>query len=525
MQFINDELGPVGPIGLLPETNPLFCAVIGNNLPKLKSLVESGHCVNSRNHRCNLLLNVAIEYKRIEIFDYLLSLNQIEIDGLDRRGRTPLLYAASEASDEYFALKLIEKGADVNMRDKRDATFLLRAVRRSDSVNTVAVGQLAIEKGADINASDKNGITPLFAACEMGNFDWICMLLYYGADVSIVPECGVLPVFQLSHNLPHDQLSHLREVLYDCTFDDTKITLQLSNLVGAMLCDTSVFSKILKITQDVSYDLSDIELLYRNLLNIKPEDLSLFVEKFGHVAKEMLENFPPLDMLRHISHPMIDFGFGNLDVDVVKMKAIFDVFLESRHVADFVQTSEPSHPIIFHLIDAFRRNRIFPANEEEEITKLICSMLSYGLEVTAADLHAVYSYYGYCQLFKILLHMDIDLTHPVTRGCIIPSLCFDPCKNIEDFRTIFPSSRVLNYYNHPKVKELFLCGITDEEIVAKVKNLPRVPRLVELSRNSARKFVVKRYNIKNSRQFYTVLKWLPIGEMNKRIIALEVKLY
>jgi hypothetical protein len=55
--------------------------------------------------------------------------------------------------------------------------------------------------------------------------------------------------------------------------------------------------------------------------------------------------------------------------------------------------------------------------------------------------------------------------------------------------------------------------------------MPEVASLVELSRNAARKFIVKSYNIKNSSQFYTALDELPIGKMNKNIIALEKKLY
>jgi ankyrin repeat protein len=51
----------------------------------------------------------------------------------------------------------VEKGADVNARDKNDGTPLHYAVARGH----LSVVEFLIEKGADLNARNRYGKTPL----------------------------------------------------------------------------------------------------------------------------------------------------------------------------------------------------------------------------------------------------------------------------------------------------------------------------------------------------------------------------
>ena len=63
----------------------------------------------------------------------------------DRRGNTPLMYAAAFGSVEAVRL-LIDAGADVNARNGFDATPLIWAA------GNLAKARLLLEHGADVNA-------------------------------------------------------------------------------------------------------------------------------------------------------------------------------------------------------------------------------------------------------------------------------------------------------------------------------------------------------------------------------------
>ncbi|KYB26121.1 ankyrin-3 isoform X1 [Tribolium castaneum] len=490
------------------ENNPLFRAVLSDNLAELQTLVESGHRVNTKNAKGCSLLNFAMRRKRVEIFDYLLSLDQIDVDYRDRMHQSPLLYLAGVCFDEYFALELLKKGADVNLTDDSGFSFLHLAARAYCDDN-LRVGQLVIDKGADVDLRGHYGVTPLYAACEEGNFDWVSMLLYYGADPMVPTHRKILPVAVVASNANQDeeQQTLLQEIIFNHTFDNDKICLSLPTLTAAMTLSSDLFVKILDKASSVEYDLSDLQHLVTSLIHVKAQHLELFMQNFGFIIKDMIDNFPPLEVLIKIS----------LDCEMSGLRDIVQVFLDSEYCAEFVQSCDPTLPAISRLIQEFT------IEEEEKFTQMVCLMLTYGLGVTSTDLDAVYNQYGYCELFKLLLHMAVTLTNNCNNVHSIAALYYNPNLSLDDFLNDFSiNSHLLHFYNHRKLKEICLDVIEDGE---KLPELPQVPYLLELSRNAARNFIVSKFKIRNCSQFYTVLRWLPIGEMNKKIIALEKKIY
>ncbi|RZC43149.1 ankyrin repeat and SOCS box protein 3-like [Asbolus verrucosus] len=483
------------------ESNPFFSAVLKNDLEQVKFLVESGKSVNTKNKLGNTLLNYVIAHQRVEIFDYLMSLDSVDVNCVDSFGRSPLLYSATESFDEYFALELLKKGADIHVADDAGFTFLHMAARCASDDHLTA-GKLVIERGADINAQARFGVTPLYAACEEGNLNWIHMLLYYGASATIPSHNGILPVAVISSSIPYVQQIYLQEILLNHTFDEDKISVNLSTLVAAMALDSSLFLKLVDVASDVNHAMSDLKYFYSSLIHLKAKHFRLFVQKFGNIVKDMIENFAPLTML-------VSLG---VDLALPELKEILYIFLKSDYVAEFVQMSDSSYPIITNLVRMFNTPEMVV--QEGEITNIVCLMLTYGLNVTSGDLDTVYCYYGHSELFKILLHMDIEMAEGKgTYGSVMAALYYNPNTEVEVCLDKFSlSSDLFSYYNHPTFKEYVLNKrLVDEKIAAKVKILPPVPSLVELSRNVTRKYIVNRYGIKNSMQFYTVLKWLPIA--------------
>ena len=98
----------------------------------------------------------------------------------DEDGDHLLMYAALYASADCMQL-LIEKGSNVNAKNKFDETALMWAV------HDLAKMKLLIERGADINARAKSGNTPLLiAAVGQSKYEAVKLLLDKGADALAV---------------------------------------------------------------------------------------------------------------------------------------------------------------------------------------------------------------------------------------------------------------------------------------------------------------------------------------------------
>jgi ankyrin repeat protein len=81
---------------------------------------------------------------------------------------------------------LIEKGADVNARDKNGGTGLMSAAMAGN----LEVVKFLFEKGLDVKARTKNGLTVLTAAVGGGNLEVVKFLIEKGADVNVRTEDG-----------------------------------------------------------------------------------------------------------------------------------------------------------------------------------------------------------------------------------------------------------------------------------------------------------------------------------------------
>ncbi|MBO5997963.1 MAG: ankyrin repeat domain-containing protein [Alphaproteobacteria bacterium] len=92
-------------------------------------------------------------------------------------------------SDDYILKKvatMLEKGADVNLKDKKGRPLLMLLIEKGldHAVYTV------LEKGADANITDKNRVTPLMLAVDSDEKDIYDMLIAKGADINARDKYG-----------------------------------------------------------------------------------------------------------------------------------------------------------------------------------------------------------------------------------------------------------------------------------------------------------------------------------------------
>ncbi|MCW3097363.1 MAG: hypothetical protein JWL77_2981 [Chthonomonadaceae bacterium] len=88
-------------------------------------------------------------------------------------------------------LKLLDHGADINVKLDSGDTLLMVAISRSN-MNYVP---LLLEKGADINAQSKDGVTPLLYAAHKGHPQIVRYLLDHGADPKCVGPDGIAALY------------------------------------------------------------------------------------------------------------------------------------------------------------------------------------------------------------------------------------------------------------------------------------------------------------------------------------------
>lgn len=151
--------------------------------------------------RSNLkLLFLAIHERDLELVKFILE-KEVDVDGTNVEGRTPLIEAVHEKS---FAIAeaLILAGADVNKEGSNGYTALLEASGHGleELVN------LLLEKGATINHTDRNGHTALMRATQKGHHSIIEVLIARGADMETVMDQGPNVLDHLSRSRDDDSI-------------------------------------------------------------------------------------------------------------------------------------------------------------------------------------------------------------------------------------------------------------------------------------------------------------------------------
>jgi ankyrin repeat protein len=106
------------------------------------------------------------------------------------------LIEAANSGNTAEVTKLIEAGANINLKDNTGATPLFRA-SSNGHLDTIKV---LISWGADIDIQDNDGLTPIWTAIENGRIDVVKYLILARADIDIPDNYGVTPLLVASEN-------------------------------------------------------------------------------------------------------------------------------------------------------------------------------------------------------------------------------------------------------------------------------------------------------------------------------------
>ncbi|KAK9884176.1 hypothetical protein WA026_005131 [Henosepilachna vigintioctopunctata] len=207
---------------------------------------------------------------------------------------TPLhIFLKDDLRDQRILKKMLDAGADPNMKDPSGNAALHIEVLRTSPEKQKKFIQLLIKYKADINMRNENGWTPLHLAIREGYEDVVYNLLRKGADINIKDNNGTTQMktafsyrFQnptmLTHLGKHLILQHGRNIPVDV--DDLEQLCEIDHLRKYKIrCDEEVST--LKRTTVCT----DSYVTYFDILIASPDKMAKYVQNLDIVKS--LENF------------------------------------------------------------------------------------------------------------------------------------------------------------------------------------------------------------------------------------------
>jgi ankyrin repeat protein len=197
---------------------PLYRAAETGNLQEVRQLVEAGANLDSRNaypegtpfflkwlpgtrHLAGLSpLHAAAQNQHVDIVTYLV-LNGADVNVRDDHARTALSLVAASHGDMEIVRLLVDGGADVDPVDGRGFTPLIYSAERGHT----ELARYLLSKGALANRHTRDGRTALHFAAENGNAEIVSALLAKGAQPSQTFD-KVQPVLQSAVLNGHDKV-------------------------------------------------------------------------------------------------------------------------------------------------------------------------------------------------------------------------------------------------------------------------------------------------------------------------------
>jgi ankyrin repeat protein/mono/diheme cytochrome c family protein len=183
-EFRTDILSEAPRIPVDPRVTALIAAVRAGNRPEIeRQIAASPEVVKGKDEGGSTALHHAAGYGPITNVELLIN-KGADVNAKNRRGSTPLHWAIH---DDAKVRLLLVKGADVNTKQAQGRTPLFLAAMLGDGVPTM---RLLFSKGADPNLASANGQTPLMMAAARGNVEGMRLLIEKRAEVNTRDGAG-----------------------------------------------------------------------------------------------------------------------------------------------------------------------------------------------------------------------------------------------------------------------------------------------------------------------------------------------
>ncbi|XP_067660182.1 putative ankyrin repeat protein RF_0381 [Haliotis asinina] len=161
---------------------PAMKAAFSNSNDVFGVLVEARADLVLVNDEKETILHVACQGGNVDIIQYLLTKDIVDIDRQDESDWTPVMHAAKCGHKDVFDV-LVEGGADLSIMGKNKINTLHLACKGG---NVEIIKYLLKHDTVDINSRDEKGWTPIMHGAKFGHEDVFDVLVEGGADLSLV---------------------------------------------------------------------------------------------------------------------------------------------------------------------------------------------------------------------------------------------------------------------------------------------------------------------------------------------------
>jgi ankyrin repeat protein len=205
---------------------PLHYAAANGHIEITRLLLQNGADVNARSNNGSSPLHVAIEESNLHVDIVKILLREKRADNARKRGDFILAKLIEEGLDS-FSDSNNDLDSDSNNDLDSDSNNDIDSDSDSDSNSNsklnedlVEIVKLLLEKGADVNARNKNEETPLHSASTNGQIEITNLLLKNGADVNAVnnrdwtPLCEAVSKYFMHYRNEDKDFSPLEDEKY-----------------------------------------------------------------------------------------------------------------------------------------------------------------------------------------------------------------------------------------------------------------------------------------------------------------------
>ena len=163
-----------------------------------KLLIERGADTSNTDGKDNSLAELAAKHCSLDILQLLPDKRNVNLDKLED-GETLLTSATYREDFDTFTV-LLEKGADVNARNRSGDTALSCVLQFAPRSRAMELAKLLISHGADVHMRNDRGENPLQIACSI-NLDKIAeFLLELGCEPNVKNNFSYSPLHHATQN-------------------------------------------------------------------------------------------------------------------------------------------------------------------------------------------------------------------------------------------------------------------------------------------------------------------------------------
>ena len=184
-------------VKLSKKEHDIVTACLNGNVDTVEQLLKEG--VNAGlvyDERQNTLLIAAVRYNKFLVAKKLIEYGA-DVNAKNFRGETALMVSCSELSDNDDIINLLlDNGAKVNdVSLTKDSALMLASIN-----SKVLAVKILVERGADVNIRNREGETALSKACRTmaNNYDVVELLVDSGSDVNNRDNYGCNPLIWAS---------------------------------------------------------------------------------------------------------------------------------------------------------------------------------------------------------------------------------------------------------------------------------------------------------------------------------------